>query len=58
MKWPLIPAGVLLAMGLLVTAAAAELLKYVGPAAMVLVGLCMIVRVLVPRRGACPRQDA
>jgi len=52
MRWPLIPAGVLLAMGLLVTAAAAELLKYVGPAALVLVGLCMIVRVLVPRRGA------
>ena len=50
MKWTLIPAAVLLAMGLLVTATAAELMRYIGPAALILVGLYLILRVFFPRQ--------
>jgi hypothetical protein len=49
MRWALIPAGILLVMGLLITAAAADLLGFVGPAALILVGLYLILRVLRPR---------
>ena len=38
MKWPLIPAGVLLVMGLLMAAAATEALNYLWPAALILAG--------------------
>ena len=51
MKWALIPAAVVLVMGLLITAAATAVLKFVGPAALVLVGLYLIVRTFVSRRG-------
>ena len=51
MKWMLIPAVVLLAMGLLTTPVAAELLPYIGPAALILVGLYLALRVFLPRRG-------
>lgn len=45
MKWALIPAAVLLVIGLLITAASAELLQFIGPALLILVGLYLIVRV-------------
>lgn len=44
MKWPLIPAGVLLVMGLLIAAAATELLNYLWPAAMILAGGYLLFR--------------
>jgi hypothetical protein len=50
MKWALIPAAVLLVMGLLITATATAVLKYVWPAALVLVGLYLIVRTFGFRR--------
>jgi hypothetical protein len=49
MKWALIPAAVLLVIGLLVTAAAAELLQLVGPVVLILVGLYLIFRVFRQR---------
>ena len=49
MKWALIPAAVLLGIGLLITAAAAELLQFIGPAVLILVGLYLIFRVFKPR---------
>jgi len=51
MKWALIPAAVLLIIGLLIAAATASLLNYLWPVALILVGLYVIVRVLLPRRG-------
>ena len=51
MKWALIPAGVLLVVGLLVTAATASLLQYLWPVALILIGLYVILRILLPRRG-------
>ena len=49
MKWALIPAAALLIIGLLITAAAAELVRFVGPAALILAGLYLIFRVFRPR---------
>lgn len=49
MKWALIPAAVLLGIGLLITAAAAELLQFIGPAVLILVGLYLVFRVFKPR---------
>lgn len=49
MKWAFIPAIILLAMGALITAAAADLLQFVGPVALILVGLYLILRVFKPR---------
>ncbi len=46
MKWPLVPAGVLLVMGVLVTAAAAQVINYLWPALMILGGLYLLYRVL------------
>jgi hypothetical protein len=51
MKWALIPAAVLLIIGLTITAATASLLNYLWPVALILVGLYVIARVLLPRRG-------
>jgi hypothetical protein len=51
MKWALIPAAVLLIIGMLVTAATVSLLAYLWPVALILVGLYVIARVLLPRRG-------
>ncbi|HEC34487.1 MAG TPA: hypothetical protein ENI37_07210 [Chloroflexi bacterium] len=44
MKWALIPAVVLLAIGLLITTAATAVLNYLGPAALILAGLYLIIR--------------
>ncbi len=44
MKWALIPAAVLLVMGLLITAATAGILEYLWPAALILVGLYLLFR--------------
>ena len=47
-KWAIIPAGVLLALGLLVTAASATVLDYFWPVALILVGLYLVARVFLP----------
>ncbi len=44
MKWPLIPAAVLLVMGLLITAATTGLLNYLWPIALILAGLYLLFR--------------
>lgn len=49
MKWALIPAAVLLVIGLLITTAAAELVQFIGPAALILVGLYLIFRMFRSR---------
>jgi hypothetical protein len=49
MKWALIPAGVLMVMGLLITASAADLLQFIGPVVLILVGLYLLFRVFKPR---------
>jgi hypothetical protein len=51
LKWALIPAGVLLVMGLVITAASTPLLRYLWPAALILAGLYLIVRTFSSRRG-------
>ena len=49
MTWPIIPALVLLVVGALVTAAAAELINYVWPAILILGGLYLLYRALSSR---------
>ena len=49
MKWALIPAAVLLVMGLLITAATTEILEYLWPAALILVGLYLLFRMFRSR---------
>ncbi len=44
MRWAWIPAGILLAMGLVISASAAALLGYIGPVALILAGLFFILR--------------
>ena len=44
MKWPLIPAGVLLVLGLLIAAAATEIINYLWPAALILAGGYLLFR--------------
>ena len=44
MKWPLIPAGVLLVLGLLMAAAATEIINYLWPAALILAGGYLLFR--------------
>jgi hypothetical protein len=51
MKWAWIPAGVLLLMGLLITAAAEAWIGVIWPIALILVGLFFIYRTFVGRRG-------
>jgi hypothetical protein len=48
-RWALIPAAVLLIMGLVITTAATEILNYLWPAALILAGLYLIFRVARPR---------
>jgi len=50
MRWAWIPAIVLVIVGLLVTAAAEELLIYLGPAALILGGIFIILRTVSSRR--------
>jgi hypothetical protein len=45
MRWALIPAAVLLVMGLVIMAAAVEILNYLWPVALILVGVYLIFRV-------------
>jgi hypothetical protein len=49
MKWALIPAAVLLVMGLIITAAAEDLLVYLWPVSLIVAGLYLILRVFRPR---------
>ena len=49
MKWALIPAAVLLAMGLLITAAATGILDFLFAAALIVVGLYLLFRMFVSR---------
>ncbi len=51
MKWAWIPAVILLGMGVLITAAAGEMIGYLGPAAMILVGGYLILRTFTARGG-------
>ncbi|MGD1996684.1 MAG: hypothetical protein PVH62_07920 [Anaerolineae bacterium] len=50
MKWALIPAGVLLAAGVLMIGISASALGYLFPAALILAGLYLIVLIFVSRR--------
>jgi hypothetical protein len=49
LRWALIPAGVLLVLGAMLTAASTQLLRYVWPAALILAGAAVIVRMLLRR---------
>ena len=49
MHWALIPAAVLIIMGILFTAAAFSIFKFVGPAGVILVGLYIIYRAFRPK---------
>ncbi len=49
MKWAFIPAVILLVLGLLITAAAAELLEFIGPIVLILIGLYLVFRVFRQR---------
>ncbi len=51
MKWPLIPAAVLLIVGVLLTAASASVLNYIWPTALVLAGLYLVHRSLASKPG-------
>jgi len=51
MRWALIPAAVFVVIGLLITAATASLLQYLWPAALIVLGLYMIFRVVGSGRG-------
>ena len=50
MRWAFIPAAILLVTGLLIFAAAEELLRFLGPLAIILFGLWLLYRYFVPRR--------
>lgn len=50
MKWALIPAAVLLVIGVVITAATMAIFKYLWPAALILVGVYVIFRMLGPRK--------
>ena len=50
MKWAFIPAGVMIVMGLLITAALSPLINYIWPVALILAGLFLVFRAYVWRR--------
>lgn len=50
LRWAFIPGGILLVIGLLVALAAAALINYVWPAALIVVGLVLVWRALRPRQ--------
>ncbi len=52
MKWALIPAAILLVMGLLLMAAATAVLEYIWPVALILTGIYVILRTFGLRRPA------
>lgn len=49
LRWAFIPAAVLLMMGVLFTATAFSIFKFVGPAGVILIGLFLIYRTLRPK---------
>jgi len=51
MTWALIPAAVFVVIGLVITAATASLLQYLWPAALIVLGLYMIFRIVGSPRG-------
>ena len=51
MKWAWIPAGILLVMGALILATAENMMAYIGPVALILVGGYLILRTFVRREG-------
>jgi hypothetical protein len=50
LRWALIPAGVLIIMGLLLTAASASLINYIWPVVLILAGLFLVYNTLASRR--------
>lgn len=50
MKWAIIPASILGAMGVLILMATTPFINYLGPAALILVGLYLVYRSFVARR--------
>jgi hypothetical protein len=50
MRWAFIPAGILSLMGVLLVAAAGEMINIVLPAFLILLGIFLVFRTLVPRR--------
>ena len=50
MKWAFIPAGVMIVLGLLITAALSPLINYIWPVALILAGLFLVFRAYVWRR--------
>jgi hypothetical protein len=57
LKWASIPAVVLLIFGAVIAASEAEILRYVGPAVLVLVGLYLVVRAFGLRRPGEAREE-
>jgi hypothetical protein len=49
MRWAWIPAGVLLIMGVLFTAAAGEIIQFILPVVLILVGLYLVYRAFIRR---------
>ena len=49
LKWALIPAAVLLVMGVVITASAAQLFGYIWPAALIMAGIYLLVRFAIAR---------
>ncbi|MCL4560245.1 MAG: hypothetical protein M1281_06500 [Chloroflexi bacterium] len=50
MRWPLIPAGILLAIGLLISLAASSILNYIWPIVLILIGLYLLFFRKSPKR--------
>ena len=50
MNWAFIPAGILVFMGLIITATAESVLIYIGPVALIVVGLYLIYRTFFSRK--------
>jgi hypothetical protein len=51
MRWAFIPAGIMIVFGLLITAAAVNLINYIWPALLILAGLFLLLRTYIYRRG-------
>lgn len=57
MKWALIPAAVLLVFGAVLAASEAEILRYVGPAVLVLAGLYLVYRAFTRQAPSEAKED-
>jgi hypothetical protein len=51
MRWAFIPAGIMIVLGLLITAASVNLINYIWPALLILAGLFLLLRTYIYRRG-------